>query len=506
MGPTSPMLLLVTIALLGIHPSYATNYLVVIADDLGVDKVGAWQADFPGYAEAAHWMPATPTLDALAGSGLRFTRAWAEPVCSPTRVSIQTGEHPFRSNVGRPLADGRVGPDWGEHTMLADVLHDRGYATALFGKWHLGADGSAGTVDWTAADDFPGEVPNAVVAGYDTFDGFMDAAVYSYTDWRRVRHAEGFRHTRAWDETGYATTVQAAATLDWIDAQTRPWFAVLAFSAPHVSESGPLTYGDVDPACVQSPYLLDCLDGTTECDEVRATYAGLVECMDTSLGDLLAGMDPAVLDDTLIVFVGDNGAPHWVSEWRFADPEQDGVDNATGRGKDSVTESGINVPLLVTDGRNYRGDPTEGLVTAPGRTVTRPVSAMGIYNTVIRSATGSSVAGVDSDGFNECFRSTDANCGRLSTRPLYAEAWYPDVYAPPHGATAFTAALRLGDLVVTVVPGVTGAGELCRDAEVYDTSTDYWEITPLTDAGLVARFQGLVDGVGADWMLGLPWC
>jgi arylsulfatase A-like enzyme len=86
------MLLLVAIALLGIHPSYATNYLVVIADDLGVDKVGAWQADFPGYAEAAQWMPATPTVDALASSGLRFTRAWALTLCmNGSELRIRTG-------------------------------------------------------------------------------------------------------------------------------------------------------------------------------------------------------------------------------------------------------------------------------------------------------------------------------------------------------------------------------------------------------------------------------
>src|SRR5262245_15909232 len=76
------------------------NLLVIVTDDMGVDKVGVYATDVPGYAELAENLPSTPRIDELAASGLRFTNAWANPTCSPTRAGIQTGRHAFRTGVG----------------------------------------------------------------------------------------------------------------------------------------------------------------------------------------------------------------------------------------------------------------------------------------------------------------------------------------------------------------------------------------------------------------------
>ena len=89
--------------------SFAKNYLLIMTDDLGRDKIRAYEADFPGYAAAAEYLPTTTTIDSLASQGLRFTRAWANPLCSPTRAALQTGLHPNRNGIIGPLPRRRAG-------------------------------------------------------------------------------------------------------------------------------------------------------------------------------------------------------------------------------------------------------------------------------------------------------------------------------------------------------------------------------------------------------------
>src|SRR5262245_11840687 len=74
----------------------ARNFIGFMGDDLGVDKVSSYAGDYAGYAAAQDYLPQTDTIDSLAGAGLRFTRAWSNPLCSPTRASLYTGLYPFR--------------------------------------------------------------------------------------------------------------------------------------------------------------------------------------------------------------------------------------------------------------------------------------------------------------------------------------------------------------------------------------------------------------------------
>jgi arylsulfatase A-like enzyme len=86
----------------------------------------------------------TPNIDALAKRGVRFTQAYAHTVCCPSRAALLTGRHPQRSNVNS-WTQGRT---WDKNTgrnlaleevTLAEALREEGYATAIFGKWHIGA-------------------------------------------------------------------------------------------------------------------------------------------------------------------------------------------------------------------------------------------------------------------------------------------------------------------------------------------------------------------------------
>ena len=123
------------------------NIILFLADDLGCHDLGCW-----GAADLK-----TPHIDALAAGGTRFTNWYAAaPVCAPSRASLLTGRHPIRCGV----------PDNGpalppEEQTIGTVLKRAGYATGLFGKWHLGST--------------PETVPNA--HGFDRFFGFHSGCI-----------------------------------------------------------------------------------------------------------------------------------------------------------------------------------------------------------------------------------------------------------------------------------------------------------------------------------------
>src|SRR5262249_50040567 len=108
-------------------PASQPNILVIVADALGWRDIGYHDSDIR-----------TPNLDRLAKAGVRLERNYVYPTCSPTRAGILTGRNPSRFGIHGPI-DGRSELALPKETMtLSRVLHDRGYETALCGKWHLG--------------------------------------------------------------------------------------------------------------------------------------------------------------------------------------------------------------------------------------------------------------------------------------------------------------------------------------------------------------------------------
>lgn len=476
--------------------AWATNYLVIIADDLGVDKVQAYAADYPGYAAAATYLPRTSTLDALAAAGLRFTRAWTTPLCSPTRVAFQTGQHPFRTGIGYPLGSTAAGLDTTAFTMLADSFTNAGYATGYFGKWHLGTENAVGATGTPATSPFY-HAPHPALAGWERFFGTLDGVIGDYWHWNRVSWLTG-RAGSTGPETTHATARTAAVALHWINSRTTAWLAVVAFHAPHAPTAGSnWSYADADPTQVRSAALA-CLITSSCADEDRAVYQALVEQVDIQVATLLRGMAPAVLDDTIILFFGDNGTPSQVQEGAF--------DVVPARGKGTTYENGLRVPLIIADGGTWRTG-ARGAIASPNRAVTASVHVLDLYQTLHSHALQYRVASVDSNSFVHCF-THPKHCG-IRDPYGYAETYLRNGMSILQGKVA----VRYGDdkmVAEYVVDPVFGP---CVEETFYETSNDPFETAPqawvignMRGDRLRDHFTSLHAAEPTSWAFGLPFC
>lgn len=288
-------------------PDLPPNVLIVVMDDVGVDQVSTY--GFPG-------APATPTLDGLAGRGLRFDQAWAMPTCTPTRSSLMTGRLPYRNHLAAvigALAPAELAPS--EITLAEAVeLGGQDWSTAAIGKWHLSSVRS------------PNGANHPRVQGFDQFAGSLNnlgaaptiglaAQDRTYTAWERV----GFDGTIAL-ETRFATTAVVDDAIQALGRMREPWLMYVGFHAAHrpLSPPPPELVGGV----------------TVDPDDENALFAANVTAMDRELGRLLEALGPAG-PRTLVVVLGDNGTPDYAKD-------EDGQEGEKG----SLEEGGIRVPFV----------------------------------------------------------------------------------------------------------------------------------------------------------------
>lgn len=211
----------------------AANVVVVMMDDVGVDRIAAY---------GVHPQPAsTPRLDALAADGALFLDAFAEPVCSPGRAALLTGRRPLRTGLGTTIdPQDRFGElDAGEHT-LPEVLRDHAperWTSVAIGKWHL------------ALFD-PGAFDAAQRQGFDHFDGLVGNPGTS------VRPIAGSRGYYRWEhvvdgaaavDDRYAVSVQGDAAVEAIQALPEPFLLYVAFSGAHEPLEPPPSRDPLDP-------------------------------------------------------------------------------------------------------------------------------------------------------------------------------------------------------------------------------------------------------------------
>jgi arylsulfatase B len=345
-------------AVAAVETDGTANVLLIIADDLGVDNVSI-------YAEQPISTAQTPNIDELAQSGVFFRNAWTNPKCSPSRASIYTGRHAFRHGVTAPGSNGTLAAD--EET-IAEVLSETGYSTALFGKWHLGT-------------------PDAFMPteqGFEVFSG-STANLNTYYGWKKTQSVGG-GSSESTTEPEYATTTNVTEALDWIAGEVvKPWFVTLAFNAPHPPfQVPPKTLFDntlSDPATgLESERLLGLAGdscGRGAVDSSADCYRAMVEAMDTEIDRLLTGLKVmGDYDNTLIIFVGDNGTPGGVVI------NEAGTAFSSTHAKGTVYEGGVNVPMIISGGQNI-GIDLEGFAATEQ---TDKVMSLDIFATILAVA------------------------------------------------------------------------------------------------------------------------
>ena len=303
-----------------------TNTLLILADDVGVDMIGA-------YKEGTS-PPPTPNIDKLAANGVLFRNAYANPICSPTRATIHTGRYSFRTGVGAVVSYGRGRPLQLDEFTLPELLDRGGYAHALIGKWHLGDARNGG---------YRG--PN--LAGWSYYAGhtWNIKAPETYYSWRKVVNG------KASTSKVYATTDNVDEAIGWIKAQKKNWLCHLSFNSAHAPFHAP-------PQRLHT-YKLQAKDPKSQ---PIPFYKAMVQAIDTEIGRLLRSIPAATLAQTNILFVGDNGTPGKVSEPPFINSHA----------KTTLYEGGVNVPWIVSG----------PAVKSPGREVDHLVATVDLYPTI----------------------------------------------------------------------------------------------------------------------------
>jgi arylsulfatase A-like enzyme len=283
------------------------NILLVIADDMGLDAC-------PGYSLGSI-KPNMPNLQNLINTGIRFNNVWSNPTCSPTRAGILTGKFGFRTGVTK--VDDELSTSETSIQKFLDLNTNSGYSHALIGKWHLSKDVNH---------------PNNM--GIDYYAGILNGTVQSYTNWNL--NINGTTTTI----TEYATTKLTDLAIDWLDSQTKPWFLWVAYNAPH-------TPFHVPPNNLNSQGNLATDQGSIDANPLPY-YMAALEALDTEMGRLINSMSQEEKDNTIILFIGDNGTPNQVVQ-----------DYNMQRAKGTIYQGGVNVPMIVSGKGVSRANETE---------------------------------------------------------------------------------------------------------------------------------------------------
>lgn len=322
--------LLGLVPLIGCAQAERPNILLIVADDLGYADLGAYGGDIR-----------TPNIDALAARGILFTQFHTAPLCSPTRSMLLTGNNNHVAGIGRQ----GVTPDfmlYGQRgyeghlsdrvALLPAVLQHAGYRTYMAGKWHLGF----------------GEEFSPKAAGFDRSFAFEDGYANHFngigaTEAGSVYRADG--KAVPWPENAYSTDYYTEKLIEYLEldkGSDRPFFIYAAFSSPHWPLMVPadeldryagrydmgydalreqrfesLKRAGIIPRSSALPPRNEAIKPWVELSpaEQRSEsrkmelYAAMVENLDRHVGRLVDYLrDNGMYENTLIVFMSDNGA------------------------------------------------------------------------------------------------------------------------------------------------------------------------------------------------------
>ena len=377
------------------------NFLVVVVDDIGVEKLAAY-----GEAPAGVPVPCTPNIDRLAAEGLLFRNAWSNPMCSPSRAQLLTGRHGFRTGVGDAIPSVLDYGGLSEDELLLPAILPR-HTSAVLGKWHV--------ANFTMGFD------HALRLGFDEFRGSMwnllrppvDPATcttgppFDFFNWVRIDDRDGDGVLEEACTSKYATVDTTDDALDFLQRVDGPWLAYVSYHSAHTPIQEPPA--DLAPAsptmgCPSSAYASSATDSVTVTNR-------MIEALDSELGRLLDFVRREH-PNTVVFFTSDNGTASASTPITGADCF------SANKVKGSLFEGGINVPMIIA-----------GVGVVPGE-CSGLVSLTDLYATIAElafavSTTPDSVSMVPYlRGHQESLR-----------RTVYAERFFPNQPRPDNPRT-----------------------------------------------------------------------
>ena len=517
------------------------NIILILCDDMGFSDLGCTGAEIR-----------TPNIDSLAKNGVLMSAMYNCARCCPTRAALLTGLYPHNAGIGHMGVDAGTPAYQGflrnDSATIAEVLRLAGYRTLMAGKWHVGGDFIAREVDSWRVGDLKHPTPRQ--RGFDRFYGTLDGATHFFSphyvmedDARVEVSPTDFYYTDA-------ITDRALAMIEESVADDQPFFLYLAHTAPHwplhaheediarydgvygkgwdalrtarheeMQAAGVLQHGwDISPRDRDAqPW--ETVTATDWEAARMAVYAAMVDRMDQNIGRVLEGLKAhGVFDDTLILFLSDNGGcAEFMAEDGWAkfmpDVHNDGrkiamgnrpelrpggpltymsydlpwanVSNAPFRlFKHWVHEGGISTPLLVQWPRRF----------GSGGTLHDPWHVVDIMPTLLEAAGAAYPAELGGNAIQpldgESFLGALTGQGTRREQPIYWE----------HEGNC---AVRVGDFKLVRQFG--------QDWELYDMEADRTELNDLAgknaplEAKLKAEYQGWAQRVGVlDWSVVFP--
>jgi arylsulfatase A-like enzyme len=260
------------------------NIVLIMADDLGYGDIGC-------YGSAIN---RTPHIDRLAAGGMRFTDFHSNgPMCSPTRAALLTGLYPSRfgrrfesalngaeREAGLPLAA----------VTIAEILGKNGYATGMFGKWHLGYE--------------PPYLPTK--QGFDEFRGLLSGDGDFHTHVDRSGNQDWWKNEKLEPEDGYTTDLITRYSVDFVERhQDQPFFLYVPHLAIHFPWQGP---DDPPHRKAGNSYHKDKWGVIPNRSNVQPHVTAMIERLDDSVGEIVAVLEKfGLAENTLLIFTSDNG-------------------------------------------------------------------------------------------------------------------------------------------------------------------------------------------------------
>ena len=297
----------------GMSITGSPNILFIIADDLGKDAIN-------GFSEGTI-KPNTPNIDIIRNNGISFSNFWANPTCTPTRASIITGKYGYRTGV-KSVSDELSISEITLQEYISTQTNDE-YALAIVGKWHLSGNNS---------------IINPETFGIDYYAGLIRGAVNDYYQWPLSENGTTSQNTE------YITEAFTDLSIDWINQQSKPWFMWLAYTAPHTPFHAP-------PSNMHSQGNLPTYNNGLD---PIPYYMAAIEAMDFQIGRLLDEIPEDERNNTIIIFIGDNGTPNQVAQSPYS----------SSKVKSTLYQGGVNVPMFISGNSVSRTGIDNNLITS----------------------------------------------------------------------------------------------------------------------------------------------